>query len=300
MRGLALNREPGLHFAGNFLEVSFDRVDPGESHVSLATGPHNLDREGRANMGAVAMLADMALAVSIRATLSPETRLATVSMHLQFSGRPASGRLRAKGIFKGLVPEAKGRQGLAGVTVEGDAGEVCFGTGAFMALDPPPGVVMHPLPLRNAASPPPPPLARDALRAAELEVLRRGEKALATMKHGDFLSRFWGCEPVPAPGGARCTLANGAHVGNRVGHVQGGILLGLGAATAQAALPHGWRLGTVTAAFVSPGVGDKLRARAKVVHRGRFTAVVRTEVTGPGRKRVLEVLTTHSKRRDEA
>jgi acyl-coenzyme A thioesterase PaaI-like protein len=114
------------------------------------------------------------------------------------------------------------------------------------------------------------------------------------MSHGDFLSRFWGYEPVPAPGGARCTLANGAHVGNRVGHVQGGILLGLGAVTAQAALPPSWRLGAITACFVSPGVGAKLRARAKVVHRGRFTAVVRTEVTGAERKRVLEVLTTHS------
>ena len=293
MRGIALNREPGWHFAGNFLDISFDSVHAGDSRVSLATGPHNVDRDGEANIGAVAMLADMALATSIRATLPPETRLATVHMHLKLTGRPATGTLRAAGRFEGLVAGAKARQGLAAVALEGAAGPIGFGTGSFMALEPPPGVVMHPLPLRNAGSPPPPALAAGDLRDDERRVLRDAEKALASMPQGDFLSRFWGYEPVPAPGGARCTLANGAHVGNRVGHVQGGILVGLGAVTARAALPPSWRLGSITACFVSPGVGAKLRARARVVHRGRYTAVVRTEVTGDGRKRVLEVLTTH-------
>jgi acyl-coenzyme A thioesterase PaaI-like protein len=294
LRGIVLNREPGWHFAGNFLEISFDHVDPADARVSLTAGAHCNDREGRANIGAVAMLADMALAISIRATLPPETRLATVNMHLQFTGRPARGRLQASGRFQGFVADAKGRQGLAEVMLAGDAGPVCFGTGSFMGLDPPPGIVMHPLPMRNAKSPPAAPLAEDALEDDERELLRRAEESLATMSHGDFLSRFWGYEPVHAPGGARCTLANGAHVGNRVGHAQGGILMGLAAVTAQAALPPSWRLGSITACFVSPGIGAKLRARSKVVHRGRLTAVVRTEVLGAERKRVLEVLTTHS------
>jgi acyl-coenzyme A thioesterase PaaI-like protein len=294
LRGIALNREPGWHFSGNFLEISFDRVDSGDTRVSLAAGPHCNDREGRANLGAVAMLADMALATSIRATLPPETRLATVSMHLQFTGHPARGRLQASGRFQGFVADARGRQGLAEVTLAGEAGAVCFGTGSFMALEPPPGVVMHPLPIRNAKSSPAAPLPQGALKDDELELLRRAEESLATMSHGDFLSRFWGYEPVHAPGGARCTLTNGAHVGNRVGHAQGGILMGLAAVTAEAALPSSWRLGSITACFVSPGIGAKLRARSKVVHRGRLTAVVRTEVLGAERKRVLEVLSTHS------
>jgi acyl-coenzyme A thioesterase PaaI-like protein len=294
LRAIALNREPGWHFAGNFLEISFDNVAPEDARVSLVGGAHCNDRDGRINIGAVAMLADMALASSIRATLPPETRLATVNMHLQFTGRPARGRLQASGRFQGFVADAKGRQGLAEVMLAGDAGPVCFGTGSFMGLDPPPGIVMHPLPMRNAKSPPAAPLAEDALEDDERELLRRAEESLATMSHGDFLSRFWGYEPVHAPGGARCTLTNGAHVGNRVGHAQGGILMGLAAVTAQAALPPSWRLGSITAGFVSPGIGAKLRARSKVVHRGRLTAVVRTEVLGAERKRVLEVLTTHS------
>jgi acyl-coenzyme A thioesterase PaaI-like protein len=153
---------------------------------------------------------------------------------------------------------------------------------------------MHPVPMRNQRTPEPKRLPMDALKADERRLLQRAEESLATMSHGDFLSRFWGFEPTPAAGGATCGMQNGSHVGNRVGHVQGGILMGLAAVTARAALPHHWSLGSITACYVSPGVGARLRARSRVVHRGRFTAVVRTEIVGAQRKRVLEVLTTHS------
>jgi acyl-coenzyme A thioesterase PaaI-like protein len=294
MRGIALNREPGWHFAGNFLRISFDSITPDDARLSLVGGPHCNDREGRVNMGAVAMLADMALASAIRAMLPPETRLATVNMHLQLTGHAAEGRLHASGRFQGFVPDSRGQLGLAAVALAGDAGPVGFGTGSFMALEPPQGVVMHPVPMRTADSPPPPAIARDALTADEKRVLQRAGKALASMSHGDFLSSFWGYAPRPAIHGARCTLENGAHVGNRVGHAQGGILMGLAAVTAEAALPASWRLASITACYVSPGLGARLTARSTVVHRGRFTAVVRTEVRGAERKRVLEVLTTHA------
>jgi acyl-coenzyme A thioesterase PaaI-like protein len=294
LRAIALNRQPGWHFAGNFLDIAFDAIVPARSRLSMVTGPHCADRDGNANLGAVAMLADMALATSIRALLQPETRLATVGMHLQFTGNPARGRMHAAGNFHGFVPEAKGRQGMADVMLAGDEGPVCFGTGSFMALDPPPGVTMHPVPMRNEHSAEPERIAANALKADERRLLRRAEASLATMSHGDFLSRFWGFEPAHSAGGARCTVQNGSHVGNRVGHVQGGILMGLAAVTANAALPSRWHLGSITACYVSPGVGARLQVRSKVVHRGRFTAVVRTEIIGAERKRVLEVLTTHS------
>jgi acyl-coenzyme A thioesterase PaaI-like protein len=46
---------------------------------------------------------------------------------------------------------------------------------------------------------------------------------------------------------------------------------------------------------VSPGQGQALEARAAVRHRGMMTAVVHTEVTGPGGRRVLEAVTTHAR-----
>jgi acyl-coenzyme A thioesterase PaaI-like protein len=47
---------------------------------------------------------------------------------------------------------------------------------------------------------------------------------------------------------------------------------------------------------VSPGQGKALRARARIVHQGTMTAVIRTEVLGAGGRRVLEATTTHARR----
>src|SRR6185295_2901508 len=46
LRGIALKRTPGLHFPGNFLDVSFDRVAREAAHLSLAPGPWCLDAAG--------------------------------------------------------------------------------------------------------------------------------------------------------------------------------------------------------------------------------------------------------------
>ena len=88
-------------------------------------------------------------------------------------------------------------------------------------------------------------------------------------------------------------LENGLHAGNRVGHAQGGILVGMAAASAAAALTGGWKLSGMSALYISPGEGATLRARSSVVHRGRLTAVVRTQIAGRNRRRVLDVVTTH-------
>ena len=84
-------------------------------------------------------------------------------------------------------------------------------------------------------------------------------------------------------------MPNGPHVGNRVGNVQGGILMGLAAVTAAAALPENFMLSTLAAAFISPGEGPALkRARAWCTKRQRL-AVVRTEVLRSDGRRVLDV-----------
>jgi acyl-coenzyme A thioesterase PaaI-like protein len=51
----------------------------------------------------------------------------------------------------------------------------------------------------------------------------------------------------------------------------------------------------VSAWFVSPGEGRELHAKSRIWHHGRETAVVRTEVTGVGARRVLEMVTAHSR-----
>jgi acyl-coenzyme A thioesterase PaaI-like protein len=287
LRGIALNRQPGLHFPGNFLDVSFDRVARGASRLSVDPGPWCAQADGQTDLGSLAMLADLALAVCMRARLGRATRLATVSMHLQFTGVPRLGRLVADSEFQEFFRGATGRLGMSRVEIAGRAGQVCHGSGSFMALDPPKHVTLHPVPLRSRKSPEPLRLDEKHLHPEERKILGRADAALA--QGGTFIDDFWGIRP----GNGECTLENGLHVGNRVGHAQGGIMFGMAAATACTALPAGWMLSGISAWYVSPGDATVLRARSKVVHQGRLTAVVRTQITGKNRRRVLEVVTTH-------
>jgi acyl-coenzyme A thioesterase PaaI-like protein len=295
LRGLAANRIPGFHFAGSFLGVSFEDISADASRIRLAGGPHCVEADGQVSLGAVAMIADVALAVTIRAALaSDRVRLATVSMHLQFTGARIDGPVEGRGAFEGFLSGTAARQGLARVSVDGNGTLVCYGTGAFMALDPPPGVTMHPVVLERHRDEEP--LAERDLAAPEAAILAHADASLdrAGAKLS-FIEAFWGYEPHRTQAGASCTMKNGAHVGNRVGHAQGGLLVGLAARTAMAALPSSWALASATACFVSPGEGDSLHASARILHHGRDTAVVRTEVTGAGGRKVLQVMTTHAR-----
>jgi acyl-coenzyme A thioesterase PaaI-like protein len=279
LRGIALNRIPGLHFPGNFLDISFDRVARERSSLSLVPGPWCTRANGEVDLAALALLADFGLAACIRANLRPESRLATVSFHLQFTGAPARGRLRADGEFRGFLRKGAGRVGMSRVSVSGRGGLVCFGTGTFMALAPPKGVNLHPVQTRRE----PVKLAERDLSPQETKILERADEALAA--RGNFIEHFWG------PSGG--VFRNGLHAGNRVGHAQGGIQFAMAAATAASALPAGWLPSSITAAYLSPGEGRVLHAKSSILHQGGTTAVVRTQITGKGNRRVLEVFSTH-------
>ena len=182
LRAIAANREPGFHFAGNLLDLSFDKVEPQDTRLSLEVAPHLADADGQLNIGALAMLADFALAGCMRATLEPHQRLATVSMTLEFTALPRTGRLEARSSFAGLVREGRGRVGKGEVRIANESGAVCVGTGAFMALDPPADVKLHPVPHRNRRSPPIRPLRESELTDSEKEILRRADEAIRHAK----------------------------------------------------------------------------------------------------------------------
>ena len=290
----AAARVPGFHFAGHFFGVKFGRLAPEGARVSLEGGDHAMDADGLINAGVVSMLADIALASSVRAAIgSDSTRLATVSMQLQFTGVALRGELAGEGIFQGFAEHATARQGLARFAIEAEGRLACFGTGAFMPLPPPPGRTMHPV-IREFEAPPA--LGESMLDAAEREVLARADEAISMADaNRAFVSRFLGYEAVREGDGAVATMRNAMHVGNRVGHAQGGLLVGLGAASACAALPESWRLAAISAWFVSPGEGALLTARSTRWHQGRDTAVVRTEIAGGEGRRVLEMVSAHAR-----
>ena len=294
LAALAASRVPGFHFAGHFFGVTFGRLSPEAAQVALEAGAHAADADGSVNLGVVAMLADIALASSVRAAIgSDSTRLATVSMHLQLTGAPLRGALTGEGAFQGFAENAAARQGLARFTITSEGRVACFGTGAFMPLPPPPGKTMHPV-VRDFQAPPP--LEESTLDAKEREVLARADEAIAAADaRRAFVSRFLGYEAVREGEGAVATMRNAMHVGNRVGHAQGGLLVGLGAASACAALPDSWRVAAISAWFVSPGEGPELTARSARWHQGRDTAVVRTEIAGEGGRRALEMVSAHAR-----
>lgn len=298
LRGIALNRDPGYHFVGNFLDVSFDRVGAQDASLSMDVAPHCAETDGTMNLGAFAVLADLALAATVRAGLNAATRLATVHMNLQFTGVPLAGRLEARSVLQGFLDGAAAPQGLARVEVDSEGSRACVGTGAFMVLKPPPGVALYRMPQPRRSDPAPALLPDPELKRDERKVLQQADAALAAAAaNGDaFIRRFWGAEPHRVEGGASCSVKNGPHIGNRVGHVQGGVLFGLAADTARTALPSTWLLSNVSAWYISPGEGRTLRIRSRIVHHGRLTAVVRTQVTGKNNRRVLEVMTTHAHR----
>lgn len=283
LRAIALNRTPGYHFPGNFIDLSFDRVASADTRVSY-------ENDAEADIGSLSVLADFALGTSIRADLDPATRLATVSMTLELAAPPRAGTVSAAATCHGFVGEGDGRVGRARVVLEHAGGEFGYGSGAFMVLPPPAGVTLHPVPHRKRGDPEPPRLAERDLAPDELAILRHAEKVL---DRKPFMRHFWGFQPQATPGGASCVMPNGPHVGNRVGYVQGGILLGLAGATAAAALPESWRLSAIMAAFISPGQGPALEARASLVHQGQRVAAVRTEVRRSDGRRVLEAMSTH-------
>lgn len=289
LRAIALNRTPGYHFTGNFVDLSFDRVGSAGTRLSYEN-----DEQG--DVGSLAVLADFALGTSIRADLDPATRLATVSMTLDLASLPRAGIVSATSRCHGFTGEADSRIGRGRVVLEDSGGEFGYGSGAFMVLEPPPGVTLHPVPMRKRGDPEPPVLGERDLEPDELRILRHADDALerAARTGQPFMRHFWGLLPQAAPGGASCVMPNGPHVGNRVGYVQGGILFALGAATATAALPESWKLSSIAAAFISPGQGPALKAQASVVHQGQRVAVIRTEVRRTDGRQVLEVMSTHT------
>ena len=299
LRGIALNREPGYHFAGNFLDLSYDHVGTDYTALSVDVLPHCAETDGQLNLAGFAILADLVMAAAVRAALPSHTRLATVTMNLQFTGAARTGRLSGRGAMHGFVQGAAGRQGVSTMDIHNDAGLICTGTATFMVLKPPKGVELHPVPHRRRGENPTPDIG-NILRPDEKKVLAAADAVLAETRTrgGSFIQRFWGVQAKHVAGGAQSTVKNGPHIGNRVGHVQGGILLGLAAENAIVALTPHWALTAISAWYISPGEGRALKIKSKVVHHGRLIAVVRTEVTCKGKdgrpRKVFELMTTHA------
>lgn len=295
LAGLAADREPGFSFTGHFLATTWPQVSGDDTRVTIPFGAHCADADGRLDLTALLMTFDSALATPTRLFIEPGERLATAHLHVQFTGAQGAGDLTSTTACLGRSQGDAVGQLLARGSAAIDGSTVCHGSAVFVRLPPPPGGrELGPLPWQRSDYRAPPPLSEAELDPREAAILAHCDAALAAGGGRDFLGHFWGLHPVAEPDGARCRIAPGPHMANRVGHVQGGILLGLAAATARAAVPRHTVFSSLAAWFISPGQGEALECTARVVHAGRSFAVVRTEILGPGGVRVLEAMTSHA------
>ena len=289
LRAIERNRTPGYHFAGHFLGLSFGAERQGATVVSLDVPPSAIE-EAQVDYSSCALLADIAMARGVRTELREVVPIATVHMHLQFTGHHHGPSLQAHGRFEGFLETSVGRQALATVDVLCGKNRVCFGSAAFMPLPAPKGFTL-PLPGYALSDEDKPVLPTSELTAKERTIWDRAVAALGAHE-GSFLDRFWGFRVAGNADGGRATLENGPHVSNRIGHAQGGLLLGLAAKTALAGLSSNWRLNAITACYASPGEGERLAAEACIMHKGGRTATIRSSVSREDGRLVLDALLT--------
>ena len=294
LRGIAGNRTPGLHFPGYFLDLQWLEAAGSAARLTIADGAHCRDANGEIDVAALAILADTALATATRLKIPPGARLATIHMQIQFTGALCTGEIGADAQLLGFSTGSALRQSLTSATLSANGKPVCYASGEFVLLDPPPGVTLAPLPWQHIEAPAIVALADSALDVRERQILQACDAALArTTAQASFIQHFWGGAPRRTRSGATMRVAIGPHIGNRVGHVQGGISFGIAAACASSAVPATMMLSNVSAWYISPGHGKSLGVQSRVVHAGRTIAVVRTEIKTATGERVLEAVTHH-------
>ena len=296
LTALAANRAPGFHFPGYFLETSWPRMGGMTVEQAITAGPHCVDADGVADPAVIGVHIDGALASAARLVIEPGGRLATVHLNIQYTGHAPRGKLSMEATMEGFFAGDAVRQALTRGVLSCHGQPVCYATGSFVLLPPPAGVKLAPLPWQREDDEAVAPLELRQLDAKEKSVMRAAHAALEPHDGRAFIQHFWGILPKPTAGGSTCRVKIGPQIGNRVGHVQGGILIGLAQATASAAVPQHPALSNISAWYISPGHGKALSVRSKILHAGRSFAVVRTEVKNADGTRVLEAVSNHAAR----
>ncbi len=295
LRALSSNRAPGMHFAGYFLGLSVPRYDKSGVEFVIEPGAHCSDAAGIVHRAPLIYLADIALAGANRVFSDPSARTATLMLRIEFTGEPANGRLTATCQGSGFSSRTALPESFASGRLTCNGRDVMRMSGTWVSPPAPQGRVMSGLPWEGGENGDLRPLLKKhELEARDKETVRRFEKALCTAPNGNVLAPL--CDPLVkrTATGASGKLAVGLHIGNRVGHVQGGFLMHAALVAAEAAVPGHPMLTGASAWYISPGEGKAITLRATLLQQGRNVAVVRTELFNAGRKRVLEVISNHA------
>lgn len=270
------NRTPGWSFTGHLLGISFDRVSLLNSTLRCESAEHICTSDGFVDFGAVAVLGDLALGVCCRKAAGNAVRLATVSLSITMHGALGAGDLTARSQLCSY--DSKTRMSTALARIFSGSSLLCTVSGTFVALPASDAAASYEPRFRIAKHIEIPALEPDLLSDQEAAVFARvsGE----TLPVGrSFLSRFWGFDVRKSWAGGSGRLTVGPHLGNRVGHVQGGILCAFAAEVAYTARRNTFQLASMHATFHRPGESGALHGNALRVHKGRTTEVINTAVT---------------------
>lgn len=290
LRAMHHNREPGSSFAGDMLDLSSE-VTPEGARMTLAPGAHVANGNGIIDPLCFSAFVDIALARAVRAATRYPARMATTVMNLRLNGAPLKAPIVADGVFEGWSVGTEGGLATSRVDLIGPDGPVGSASGQFAALG---GADMA---VRFYDSERLTPLMPGELTDDEQAVFARARAALqrAPSNGSSFIEEFWDVDVEPTESGARSIFCNGPHAANLVGHLQGGLQMGLAEMTAAGALGAGWTMTTVNACFVRAGVGAEFVTTSEFIHRGRTTAVLSNRLRDEQNRIVLETTSTHAR-----
>ncbi|MPZ62845.1 MAG: hypothetical protein GEU93_16450 [Propionibacteriales bacterium] len=283
---LARTRSLGLHTLGHFAGVTGRSAGPGRSVLELT--PPRWSAGGRAGSATeLAVLIDLTLGSAIRSALGPGLRLGTISLTVDHLSAPSPGPLTASGRTDRVVEADLAGQGRADV-VDAHGVAVATSTGWFVALPPPEGRPLPPVPWESNETSVPD-LAVDDLDAQEREVhdalvtaAARGDRcglsavaALTAPRESDLRH--------PDEGAVAYVLPTGPALGNRVRQAQGGALYGAAASAAEALAGPEWEVGSGHVQFLRPVSAPEVEVRARALRRGRRVVFTDVEMAASGR-----------------
>jgi len=292
-RTLVICRETRLAFPGVFMGIT--GCQTGSDSATLMLKDDAILRDGRNELDWCALCAavDAVLGAPSDMKTGPRVRPATAHLDLQMTGAAMRGDIAIDGRFVGFSEGRLVTQSLVSAVIR--SGETLIGHTSSAS-------VLRELPEDRAraawpwlpdgyAMDSPDSVTFDEKERLALEACKLAEVA-ATEAH-PFIEHFWCGIPRADNGNARLSVRVTPHLGNRIGHVQGGILLGMALKVADAAAPEDMRPSNISAYFISPGIGQVLDVRSQLAQRGRSLATVRTQIIGPSGKLVLEATSQH-------
>ena len=223
----------------------------------------------------MATLADLSLGLAVRQASGRPGRLATVTLTMDHL-RPARGALFARSGAN--IVETTGNAVSESVLTDEHGGEVVRARGWFFVMEPPRDEPMPAMPWDFADTTEPAAPALADLVYAEARAVRRAASAVVDSRakgssfDDELLGIVWAGNQ--ASGTATGSVELGLHLGNRVGHLQGGAAYGLAALAARQVVGAGWKVGHGTVSYLRPGVGEHAVVQAHVIRRGGRSSVV--------------------------